>query len=725
VSTPSACRRSDRAAGGRPLAVCAVLLLAAAAAGCRARSRPDVLLITLDTTRADHLGSYGYPQPTTPVLDALAADGAVFTQTYTTNPITLPAHSSLFTGTYPMFHGARDNGTYVLRDDVTTLAEVLSAQGYDTAAFVASFVLDSQYGLGQGFGLYDDDVGAEWSQDEMKARTARAFGFDERKANLVTAAANRWLSQPRKRPYLAWLHYFDPHQPLNPPEPHRSRFSDGYDAEIAFADEQIGQVLAALKQRGTYDDTLIVVVGDHGEALLEHSEISHSLLIFDSTMRIPLIVKPPGQEARGRRVEALSSIVDVMPTILSILGVAVPRDVQGQSLVPLLKGGPPDPRRAVYMESLLPRLTCGWGELRGIRIGGEKLIWGPKPRLYRVAEDAGEVYDLADKEPATVARLEKELRGALRTWSRPSSAASLAGPDAEAAGRLAALGYVAGSAEAARGIKESLDDVSGRTDPHDKQRLFNLWASALEDIRVGQNLEAIRKIEDVIANDPRNTSAMTTLAGLYLEQARQPLKAIDLYEKSLLIEPFQEEAHYSLARIERVRGNLPAALEHGRAVLRFEPRSVRTLTEMGLIQEVMGQPAEAQRYLEQALAVDPDHAPALLAMGALHGRAGRQAEAWKYLKRAENLEPEHPAVLYDVAIWYLQEGNLKEARSRLARVAALKPNDPDALYVLGKVLRQQGENALARTALERARALPSAGADRKKRIDEMLQALPE
>jgi arylsulfatase A-like enzyme len=234
VSTPSACPRSDRAAGGRPLAACcAVLLLGALSAGCRARSGPDVLVITLDTTRADHLGTYGYPQPTTPVLDALAAEGTVFTHAYTTTPITLPAHSSIFTGTYPIFHGARDNTAYVLRDDVTTLAEVLSSQGYDTAAFVASFVVDSRFGLAQGFGLYDDDVGAEWSRDEMEARTAHAFGFAERKANLVTTAANRWIRRPRKRPYFAWLHYFDPHQPVNPPEPHRSRFSDGYDAEIA------------------------------------------------------------------------------------------------------------------------------------------------------------------------------------------------------------------------------------------------------------------------------------------------------------------------------------------------------------------------------------------------------------------------------------------------------------------------------------------------------------
>jgi arylsulfatase A-like enzyme/Flp pilus assembly protein TadD len=718
VSIPSVCRRSER-----PPLVAAALLAALLGVGCGGRPRPDVLLITLDTTRADHLSAYGYPLPTTPVLDGLAGEGFLFTRAYTTNPITLPAHSSMLTGTYPLFHGVRDNGTYVLRDDVTTLAEVLSSQGYDTGAFVASFVLDSRFGLTQGFGLYDDDVGTDWTREEVAARTPQTFGFPERKASLLTAAANRWLRRPRRRPYFAWLHYFDPHYPLNPPEPHRSRFAEDYDAEIAFADEQIGQVLQTLKQRGTYENTLIVVVGDHGEGLMDHSELSHSLLIFDSTMHVPLIVKLPGPKTPARRVEALSSVVDVMPTILSVLGIAVPRDVQGQSLLPALKGAPADERRAIYMESLLARLTSGWGELRGIRIGGEKLIWGPKPRLYRVADDPGEVYDLAAREPATVARLEKELQGALRTWSRPTAPASVAAPDADTVGRLAALGYVAGSTEAARGIRENLEDVKGRVDPHDKQRLFELWAAALDDVRMGLALDAIRKIEEVLAGDPTNTAALTTLAGLYLEQARQPVKAVELYEKSLALDPYQEEAHYAMSRIRRAQGDLAGALEHCRAILRFEPRSVRGLSEMGTVLQSMRRTSEAQRYLEQALEVDPDHPRTLLALGALHGRAGRQAEAWKYLKKVQDLEPNHPAVLYDVAIWHYQAGNVEEALSHLQRVVTLNPADPDAHYVLGKLLREQGEPARARVALERARTLAST-ADRRRMIDELLHTLP-
>ena len=321
-----------------------------------------------------------------------------------------------------------------------------------------------------------------------------------------------------------------------------------------------------------------------------------------------------------------------------------------------------------------------------------------------------------------MARLETQLRGALRKWSRPLSPGSVAGPDAETVQRLAALGYVAGSAEAARGIREELDDVRGRTDPHDNQRLFNVWSAAVEDMRTGLHLEAIRKIETVLSGDPTNTAALTTLATLYLEQAKRPEKAVELYEKSLALDPYQEEAHYSMARIERVKGNLPVALEHCRAILRFEPRSVRGLSEMGMILQAMGREAEARGAFEQSLLADPDQALTLLALGALHGRAGRLEEAGKYLKRAQALEPNHPAVLYDVAIWYLKEGNVKEAQSHLQRVLALKPSDPDALYVLGKLFYEQGDIARAEPLLERARKLASTD-DRRRRIDAMLPSV--
>jgi arylsulfatase A-like enzyme/Flp pilus assembly protein TadD len=718
VSIPSACLRSDRAVRG----LLAVALFAGGlGGGCRGRARPDVLLISIDTTRADRLGCYGYGLPTTPNIDALAAEGALFTRAFATNPITLPSHSSLMTGTYPMFHGVRDNGTYVLRSDVTTLAEVLSAQGYDTGGVVGSFVLDSQFGLDQGFALYDDDVGREWSEDELAARTAHAFGFAERKANLVTTAGVRFIERPRRGPYFAWLHYFDPHQPINPPEPYRSRFADGYDAEIAFADEQIGQVFAALKKRGTYDDTLIVVTADHGEGLMEHGEPSHSLLVFDTTLHVPLIVKLPGQKP-GRRVETLASLVDVMPTVLSALGLRVPAEVQGVSLLPWIRGAAPDARRTVYMESLLPRLVCGWGELRAIRSATEKLIWGPKPRLFRVSEDPGEVFDLAEKEPATVARLKAELEKALGAWTRPISQGSVSAPDAETVRRLAALGYVAGSVAASRGIRESLEGNEGRVDPYDKQSIFNLWTTALDDLRMGQVFQAIRKLEGIVAEDPKNTAALTSLATVYVRHARRPADAMKLYERSLAIDPYQEEALFYVARMRLAHGEADRALEDCQAILKFEPMSVAGLSCAGLALQTLGRTDEARLVLRQALEVDPASMSTLMTLGALEGRVGRHEEAGRYLMRARELQPNHPAVLYDLAVWYLQGGNRQEAAAQLRRVLLASPNDSDAQYVLGKILLEDGERDQARALLESAQKLTSRP-ERRAAISEMLQTL--
>ena len=716
MSIPSVSRRSDaRLAAG-------LLLAASLGAGCRGRqATPNVLLITMDTTRADHLGCYGYGKPTTPNIDALAAESALFTHAFATNPITLPSHSSIMTGTYPLFHGARDNTTYVLRDDVTTLAEVLASRGYDTAAFVSSFVLDSRFNLDQGFALYDDHIEAAWSKDEIAAQAAHAFGFgfEERKASVTTAPVVEWLRKPRRQPFFAWVHYFDPHHPMNPPEPQRSRFESPYDGEIAFVDEQIGKLLEVLRQQRRYDDTLVVVTADHGEGLMDHGEPSHSLLIFDTTMHVPLILKVPGEKP-GLRVETLASSVDIMPTILTALGVPVPHEVQGVSLLPWLRGAPPDRHRQIYMESLVGRLTCGWGELRGLHSLDEKLIWGPKPRLYRVGSDPGEVYDLAEREPESVARLKAQLQAALHTWGRPAvDPASMAAPDAETLRKLASLGYVAGSPQAARGVTESLDGQEGRVDPHQKQRVFDTWALALDDLQGQMPFEGIRKLEGVVSEDPGNTIALTTLATAYMLEAHQPKRAAELYQRSLALDPYQESAHLRLARLLRLDKDYAGAERHLRAILEFAPRSVDALTELGHVLRAQARDEEARTCFELAAEIAPRDLDALLALGVLHAQAKRHDEAGVYLKRALALGPAGPELLYNVGIWYLQGGDVKAAISSLSRAAAQAPRSADVQYVLGKLLYEQGETQQARQALERARALTK-DADRLARIDQML-----
>ncbi len=697
----------------------AILLLMC---GCAREERLNVLLVTLDTTRADRLGCYGYSEPSSPNIDELAVESALFTQAYCTNPITLPSHASILTGTYPLFHGARDNSTFVVREDVTTLAETLADVGYETTAIIGAFVLDSRFNLDQGFARYDDRLAEGWSKDEMEMRAVNAFGFAERKANLVTSAALEWLKRPRSGPFFLWLHYFDPHQPVNPPEPHHSRFSEPYVGEIAFADEQLGHVLAELKNQNEYNRTLIVITADHGEGLMDHGEPTHSLLVFDSVMRVPLIVRMPG-ELSGRRLDQLTSIVDIMPTILDLLGLEVPSDVQGRSLASLIRGSnSPPAARAIYMESLVPDLQCGWGALRALRTADEKLIHGPKPRFYRVDEDPGEVYNLAAREPEAVERLTAELDRRMRLWSTAEAAGSMSPPDEETLRKLSALGYIGRTGGAQREIAHSLADVQSKDDPHEKSWLFDLIGVATENIRSGFDLEGIRQLQQVLSGDPDNPAALTYLAKAYLMKAMQPERAREYFERSLAVDPDQEEAHYYMCRILRTMGDLEGARRHAESILAFQPHAVPALYELAGIYESEGDPARAREQLRKVLEFDASNVGALLELGLSHARQKEHEEAGPYFKRALDLEPNNPSVLYNVGIWYWQGEDVAEALASLSRAVTADPSHPNAHYVLGRLLYEQKQTARARKVLLKAKKL-GLREDRRQAVDDMLQSI--
>lgn len=707
----------------RLLSLVASLIVAAA---CAPRQPWNVLLVTLDTTRADHLSCYGYPEPTTPVIDRLASEGLLFTRVFTTNPITLPAHTSLMTGTYPIFHGVRDNSTFVVREDLDTLAETLAGRGYETGAVVGAFVLDRRFNLDQGFGTYDDQVGEGWSLDEMQERDANAFGFAERKANLVTAAGLRWLAaRNASKPFLLWLHYFDPHQPVNPPEPHHSAFPVRYDAEIAFADEQLGKILDELKRRGDYDRTLIVVAADHGEGLFDHGEPTHSLLIYDSTMHVPLVMRVPGGP-RGQRLDVLASLVDVFPTVADLLGVPVPGQVQGHSLAPWIRdpSRKSDEDREVYMESLVGALDFGWGPLRGLRTAREKLIHGPKPRLFRVTEDPEEVFDRAAEDPAAVARLTDRLARALHRWNAPETTpAARAQLNAEESAKIAALGYLTGGRRfLGRTGGDTLEDVAGKDDPFERRRLFDLGGIATENLRMGKIEEGLRQLRELLALDPKNPTASTYLGKAYLLELGRPEEAFEFFRQAVEIDPAQEEAHYFLARLLASRGDLEGARGHAEQILAFQPQSLPALIELGWISASLGQLEEARGYLRRALEVDPSNVGALVALGSSFARHGQHDEAAPYFKRALDLEPGSPRVLYNVGIWYLQGGDEARAEDVLGRAYQADPRNPDTLFVLGRLLAARGESEKARGLLEQARRLATSK-ERRDEIDALLLGL--
>jgi arylsulfatase A-like enzyme len=406
------------------------LILAGGCLAAGSRPAPSVLIITLDTTRADRLSPYGFMNVSLPHLERLAREGVVFDQATSVAPLTLPAHASLFTGWLPPRHGVRDNADPALADTQTTLAETLKMRGFRTGAFVGSAVLDADRGLEQGFDEYS----------EVPAPSQSAAAARQRRANAVVDDALRWLEQVSGSPYLLWVHLYDAHLPYDPPAPYASIYGHNpYVGEIAFADSQIGRLLAAVDARGETDRTIVVVVGDHGESLGDHGEQDHGVFIYESVLRVPLIVRAPA--IAPRRVGAVVRITDVMPTVLDLLGIPAPR-TDGVSLLTLLAGARDTLDLEAYAESEYPR-RLGWSPLRALRDRRYKLIDAPRPELYDLDRDPFEERNVHGERQATAAAMSRRLQELVQ--SRPSIGVEPVPIPSHVAEELAALGYVSRS----------------------------------------------------------------------------------------------------------------------------------------------------------------------------------------------------------------------------------------------------------------------------------------
>ena len=467
-------------------------LVAASLACTGERPARGVLLVTLDTTRADRIGAYGYARAATPNLDALASRGARFDQAQSTAPITLPAHASIFTGLYPPRHGVRYNGTFRLAAGHTTLAEVLHEAGFATAAVPAAFPVAADTGLAQGFDRFED----LFSGPDRASLPETA----QRSAADVSRLGEAWLREHAKDRFFLWLHYYDPHDPYEPPAPWSERFRGRpYDGEIAYVDNEVGRVLRALTQSGALDTTLVVVVGDHGEGLGDHREPTHKNLVYQTTLRVPLIVKPPGRTT-PRVVEEAVSLVDLLPTILDYAGVPAPEGVQGTSLRRALAGEDP-PRRALYFESLAGALSFGWSPLHGLRRGPYKFVEAPTPELYDLAADPSETSNLHGTHAEVAADLGQELRETSEAWERLGGGEGAAAPmDADTRDRLLSLGYLGGGALPAK-------DAGGR----DPKELAHLETPILEGKKRSKAQDwsgALSIFRGVLREDPENRFAL-------------------------------------------------------------------------------------------------------------------------------------------------------------------------------------------------------------------------
>jgi len=613
------------ASGRRATAIAAALAVYAVALGAASAVAgpppPNLLLVTLDTMRADRLGAYGHAAAQTPAFDALARDGTLFLQAFTSTPMTLPAHATLFTGLEPPEHGVRVNGVHRLDGDVAVLAETLRRHGYRTAAFIAAFVLDDRFGLARGFDVYDDDLG-DARRDSPDPLAAHRSGAR------VTDAALAWLDDAiRAQPFFCWVHLYDTHYPYGAATGTDPAAS--YDAAVAVADRQLGRLVAFLAEQRLRERTLVVVVGDHGEGLRQHGELEHGFQLHQEVLRVPLVMALPGRVQANHRADAIVSLADVPRTILDVLG--LPADVlgRGRSLGPALRGQtlPPVPS---YAETELPWAMYRWAPQQSLTTPDWKYVRSPKPELYDRRADPDERTNLAPARPEKVAELDAALaRHEAGLRRRAARAAPL---DADARLRLEALGYLAPG--------ERADPSEGRA--------------------AGRDVKDMLRVRDLEAD----LQAGMLDGSITPDQATERLRAL------IALSPETPAFHFALGSLMASGGDGDGALPHLRRAVELQPDLAEAHANLATVLASLGQAADARRAYTAALAADPTLVEAHLGLSTLLADQGRFADALVQAELAVQHGPDRPQAATQVA-WLLAtspDASLRDG-TRAVRVA--------------------------------------------------------
>jgi choline-sulfatase len=675
-----------------------LLLLGAAAstAGC-SRSQPHVVLVTFDTTRWDHVGYASGREGLTPHLDAIAARGTWFSSAVTVQPLTLPAHTSILTGLYPYRHGVRNNGTYVVPPETVTLAGRLREAGYATHAIVSAFVLDSQFGLDKGFDGYDDDLRGGPKQ--------KKFMFKEIKAEQTADKAIAWLRGPRPedRPFFLWLHFFDPHAEYEPPEDIAMRFAgDPYSGEIHYADRELGRVIASLDELRLLDQTLFIFTADHGDGLGEHGERTHGIFIYESTTRVPLLMAGP-QVPAGKRVDSVVSVVDIVPTVLDLLGQPGARELDGRSLRSLWKGA--SEQRTAYVETLMPYLSFGWAELRALRGDGLKVIEAPRPEVYRLDTDPSETRNLhgSPEAPPQAERLRSELASIVQADPFTGGGQQEAELDDETRAKLTALGYVWSAP--ARG-----PDAPQRPDPKDRIGFWERFQAAQGLVRRGSHAEAARAIGELLASDPENVIAMGSLAGA-LVGIREPEKALEVYRRMIALDPKRDAAYLGASQILREKGEYAQAEELARVVIELRPLSPDGYVALGDVFLEQERFAEAEVWFRKAVEVDPHSMLVAAGLGNCLKRAGRLKESLEVLRDAYRRDTTSVAVTYNLALVTELLGDHNAALALYRAAIELEPDHAMSWNNLGSLLDRIGNRREALRMIAKAYELDETNAE--------------
>jgi len=651
----------------------------------------NLLVITLDTTRSDKIGSYGCTEVKTPNIDGLATLGARFENAYTPVPLTLPAHCSIFTGTYPIYHKVRNNGSYFLPEQIDTLAEQMKKQGYKTSAFVSSFVVDSRFGLDQGFDVYNDNLDID--------KNVKVY-HSERIAEKVFDDFSLWFTENSNKKFFSWVHFFDPHMPYAAPEPFGSEYSDNpYLGEIAYTDSYVGKIINLLKENGIFDKTIIIISGDHGEAFGEHQEYGHQVFCYNENLKVPLIIYAKGKVPINIVKKEKVVTIDIMPTVLDLLQFPIPKQVQGQSLLPLIKGLPFVPED-IYIESIFAKEALGCAPIKGIIQNDHKYIDLPQPELYNLLADPEEKDNLI----SAMSHIGKKLKNRVDHMIERLNTMEY-NPQremtAEEKKRLASLGYItlAGQTIPDQALPDPKVGIKG----------FNEFSNGMQAHSMNNNTKAEGHFLKAIDITPQYTAPYTMLAQIYKNTGRTD-EALQIFKKGIKNNPYDNtikleysktllqlekideaqqvleelvklnpadslaQVHIYLAGIYITRGNVPLATGSYQKALEIEPGNLYIKKQLAYTLHLTNRFTEALKYYTEIEKETPDDLKLTHDMAILFAQLNQVDKAESYFEKLMKHNP-HNNIYYNYALLLGKKGNYSKAIKMMETFLSMYPQE--------------------------------------------------
>ena len=672
----------------------------------------NYILITVDTLRADRIGCYGFSGISTPTMDMFARRGVKFEKCIATAPLTLPSHTSLMTGTYPTFHGVRDNGGFLVPQEMTTLAELMKQNGYKTSAYVAAYVLDSKWNLDQGFDHYFDNF------DLSKFKTI-SLGNVQRPGNEVIDEVLPWLAEHKQEKFFTWIHLYDPHTPYEPPEPYKEKYPNNpYIGEIAYTDSQLARLWQFLEENDLVENTVLVFASDHGESLGEHQEQSHGFFIYQEGVHVPLIFVTPFEKLHGISRARPVSLVDVMPTILDLAGIQNPSQVQGRSLQPLFSKDRIEGKSIAYSETFYPRFHYGWSELKSLQDERYKLILAPELELYDLESDPDEERNIVNSQAPEARRMVAQIESFIDESSRGAYELDYSNMDEESREKLAALGYIGSFADSTSLSWRQLSD------PKDKINIFNELGHARELGLQEEYEQAVEMIKSIIAQDPDIVDAYSSLGNLYTKWGKNE-EALESYFQVLDKKPDDTftviniaNAYIRLNELEKgkkfvlnkleiltpdsqvyfVQGNIfnflkdyENAVFYYKKCLKLNPQSVSACNALGGIYVIQEKLEEAEELLQIAMGINPRLRNVNYNYAQLMEAKGNMEEAIKAYKQELEYIPHNFRAAFNISRLYRISERGAEEKVYLEKTIEINPDFPLSYFYLARIFLNHGE----------------------------------